>query len=197
MDFFDKIKAKLKVKNLMCTILFIALACLFGLIAFSNGFSSELQWRFGIRGTNGGIPIPNWLVSCFLLLLSCIFLLSAVMFLKSFVKNTEFNKMMQVVTGLGNAEVIGSMLASMPKSKYAKGGDLRFNENIIFYLKGTDVTVVPLAYIRGIKTEIVGNKNSETNYVCVFYGNDVLKIKTSEKTVLPLLEEMRKTYTAP
>lgn len=194
MEFFNKIKSKLKVKNLIWTIAFIALACLFGIIAFSNGFSSELQWQIGVRGSNSGIPVPNWLISCFLLLMCIIFLGSAFLFLKSFIKNTEFNKMLHVVESMGNAEAIGTMLASMDKNKYAKGGDLRFNESIIFYMNGTEVTVIPPATIRGIKTEIVCNKGSETNFVCVYYGKDVLKIKTSEKNVLLLLEEMRKTF---
>lgn len=194
MEFFNKIKSKLKVKNLIWTIVFIALACLFGIIAFSNGFSSELQWQIGVRGSNSGIPVPNWLISCFLLLMCIIFLGSAFLFLKSFIKNTEFNKMLHVVESMGNAEAIGTMLASMDKNKYAKGGDLRYNESIIFYMKGTEVTVIPPATIRGIRTEIVGNKGSETNFVCVYYGKDVLKIKTSEKNVLLLLEEMRKTF---
>ena len=89
-------------------------------------------------------------------------------------------------------------VSSLPRMviqiKYAKGGDLRFNESIIFYMKGTDVTVIPPAAIRGIKTEIVGNKGSETNFVCVYYEKGILKIKTSEKNVLLLLEEMRKTF---
>lgn len=194
MDFFNKIKSKLKVKNLIWTIVFVALACLFGIIAFSNGFSSDMQWQIGVRGSNNGIPVPNWLISCFLLLMCIIFIGSAFLFLKSFIKNTEFNKMIHVVESMGNAEAIGTMLASMDKNKYAKGGDLRYNESIIFYMKGTDVTVISPATIRGIRTEIVGNKGSETNFVCVYYGKDVLKIKTSEKNVLLLLEEMRKTF---
>lgn len=194
MEFFNKIKSKLKVKNLIWTIVFIVLACLFGFIAFSNGFSSEMQWQIGVRGSNSGIPVPNWLISCFLLLMCIIFIGSAFLFLKSFIKNTEFNKMLHVVESMGNAEAIGTMLASMDKNKYAKGGDLRFNESIIFYSKGTEVTVIPPTTIRGIKTEIVGNKGSETNFVCVYYGKDVLKIKTSEKNVLLLLEDMRKTF---
>lgn len=194
MEFFNKIKSKLKVKNFIWTILFIVLACLFGFMAISNGFSSEMQWQIGVRGSNSGIPVPNWLISCFFVLMCIIFIGSAFMFLKSFIKNTEFNKMLHVVESMGNAEAIGTMLASMDKNKYAKGGELRFNESIIFYMKGTDVTVIPPATIRGIRTEIVGNKGSETNFVCVYYGKDVLKIETSEKNVLPLLEEMRKTF---
>lgn len=194
MEFFNKIKSKLKVKNLIWTIVFIALACLFGIIAFSNGFSSEMQWQIGVRGSNSGIPVPNWLISCFLLLMCIIFLGSAFLFLKSLIKDTEYNKMLKVVESMGNADDIGSMLASMNKNKYAKGGDLRFNERILFYMKGTDVTVISPTSIRGIKTEIVGNKGSETNFVCVFYENGVLKIRTSEKNVLLLLEEMRKTF---
>ena len=194
MEFFDKIKRKLKVKNLIWTILFLVLACIFGFMAVSNGFSSDMEWQIGLRGTSGGIPIPNWLLSCFFLLLVVIFLVSSFSFFRSFVNNTEFNKMLCVVEEIGNVEAIGSMLASMEKSKYTKGGDLRFNERIIFYMKGTDVTVVNPITIRTIKTEIVRSKSSEENYVCVCYGSNVLKIRTSKKNVLLLLEELRSTF---
>ena len=194
MEFFNKVKSKLKVKNFIWTMLFIAMACLFGFMAILNGFSSEMQWQVGIRGSSGGIPVPDWMISCLYILLCTVFLGTAVAFLTSFLKNTEFNKILRTVESMGNVETIGNMLASMEKNKYAKGGNLRFNENIIFYMKGTEVTVIPPATIRGIKTEIVGSRYSETNFVCVYYGNDVLKIKTSEKHVLLLLEEMRSTY---
>lgn len=194
MEFFNKVKLKLKVKNFTCTIVFTALACFFGILAISNGFSSDMQWQIGFRASSIGIPLPNWLVSCFSLLMCVIFLVSAYFYLKSFINDTEYKKMLHVVESMGNVETIGTMLASMNKNKYAKGGDLRFNESIIFYMKGTVVTVVAPATICGIKTEIVGNKGAETNFVCVYYGKDVLKIKTSKKNVLLLLEEMRNTF---
>ena len=194
MEFFNRIKAKLKVKNLLWAVLFIVLATSFGRTAIFNGFSSEFQWHIGVRGSNSGIPVPNWVISFLFVLMCVIFLGCAFSYIKSFVKNTEFNKLLQMVEGIGAAEAIGTMLASMEKNKYAKGGDLRFNESILFYSKGTDVKVIPPSAIHAIKTEIVCNKHSETNFVCVYYGKDVLKIKTSEKNVLLLLEQMRKTF---
>ncbi len=194
MDFFNKLRAKLKIKNLCSAILFLLLAALFSWIAISNGFSSETGWRIGIRGSRSGIPIPNWLISCFLLLLGLIFVVSAFLFLVSFVKDTEYKKMLQNVYAIGDADMIGTMIAAMKKSTYTKGGDLRFNERLVFYMKGTDVAVIPSASIRDIRTEIVSRKNSEENYVCIYHENDVLKIRTSEKNVLLLLEEMKNIY---
>lgn len=194
MVFFNKLRVKLKIKNLIRTILFIALAALFSWIAISNGFSYETGWRIGIRGIGGGIPVPNWLISCFLLLLGLLFVVSAFAFLVSFVKDTEYKKMLQNVCAIGDANVIGTMIAAMKKSTYTKGGDLRFNECLVFYMKGTDVAVIPSVNIQDVRTEIVSRKNSEENYVCIYHENDVLKIRTSEKNVLLLLEEMKRIY---
>lgn len=194
MEFFNRIKTKLKIKNLCWAILFLAIAVFAGWCGISNGFSSEMEWSIGLRGTDGGIPVPNWLVSGFLLLIGVIMVASAFAYIKSFAKDTEYNKMLQTVQALGDVNMIGAMLTEMHKCDYAKGGDLRFNEQLVFYLKGTNATIIPGANILGIKTEIVSRKNGEDNYVCVYHGNDVLKIKTSEKNVLLLLEEMKRVY---
>lgn len=194
MDFFNKLRVKLKIKNLIRASLFLVLAVLFSYIAVSNGFSSETGWRIGIRGTGGGIPVPNWLISCFLLSLGLIFVVSMFLFLVSFVKDTEYKKMLQNVHAIGDANLIGTMIAAMKKSTYTKGGDLRFNEQLVFYMEGTDVAVIPSVSIRDIRAEIVSRKNAEENYVCIYHENDVLKIRTSEKHVLLLLGEMKSIY---
>lgn len=196
MEFFNKIKTKLKAKNLLWSLFFLVMGCGSGILGVSNGFSSDMEWQIGVRGSRGGIPIPNWLISGFLVFMCALFIVFFFVFLKSVIKNAEFNKMLRSVEEIGDAESVGAMLAAMPKNKLAKGGDLRFNERILFYMKGTDATVIAPANIRGIRTEIVGNKGSETNYVCVYHGSGVLKITVSAKTVLPLLEEMRRMYAA-
>lgn len=192
MEFFNKIKLKLKTKNIIWTIILAAIGALGLFVAISNGFSSEIQWQIGFRGSRNGIPLPNWLVSCFLILVFIGCILGAFSFLHSFIKNTEFNKMIDSIKSIGDVETIGKMLSSMDKNKYAKGGDLRFNESIIFYMKSTDVTAISTAAVREITTEFIGEKkHSQENFVCVYYENGVIKIHTSEKNVLPLLEEMR------
>ena len=39
--------------------MFLALAVAFILLALSNGFSSELGWKFGARTSSVGIPLPQ------------------------------------------------------------------------------------------------------------------------------------------
>lgn len=194
MEFFNKIRIQLKIKNFFYAILCLAGSSLFVLCTISTGFSSKMEWRIGFRGSRSGIPIPNWLISCLCIFMVLALFVAACGCFVSFIKDIEFNKMLSVVVEMGDVDSFGLMLASMPKCKYAKGGDLRFNESIVFYLKGTEVTAISPANIRWIEAKIEGNKNSETHYVCVYHGNDVLKIKTKEKNVLFLLEEMKNMY---
>ncbi len=194
MDFFKKVKTKIKIKNFLLAAALIALACLSGFIAIMNGFSAETEWQIGIRGSRSGIPVPNWLISCIILLMCGLFLVSGIHCLIAFIKDPMYKKMLLAVAEIGDAEAVGVALAAMKKNKYAKGGDLRFDQRIIFYMSGTTVTVIPPASIRGFRTEIVAGKRTETNYVCVFYGNEVLKIRTSAKNAVPLLEQMRATF---
>ena len=92
-------------------------------------------------------------------------------------------------------EEIGEMLDSMEKSKYIKSADLRFNNEIVFYMKDTTASIIKTEDIIGIRSEIVGKQGSETNFVAVYSKTDVIKIPVSQKNVLPLLEEMRNTCT--
>lgn len=190
MNFFNKIKSKLKTKNLLWSIFFILFAIGSFAFAMSNGFSSETQWQLGVRGSDSGIPLPNWLVSCFMLLVCAITAFSAYAFIKSFFKDTEFNKMMGIVAQMGDVNYIGNMLESMPKNPYAKGTDLRFNEAILFCMSGTDVKVIHPATIHSIRGEVTSNKEYS---VCVYYDKEVLKIKTNKKNIQILIEQMRST----
>lgn len=193
MEFFNKVRVKLKVRNLIWTFAFAVLTCLFGYRAILRGFPSG---QTGVNQSNRGIPVPNWLRMGVFLLMCGIFFVSAFFFLKSAIQDTEYKKMLQAVASMGDVAAIGATLAAMAKSNYPKSGDLRFDERIIFYLDGTNVTVIPPASIREIKTGKKAGEYHEKNYVCVYYGNDILKIKTSIQNTLPLLEEMRKTFAA-
>lgn len=194
MEFFSKIKSKLRVKNLLLGLLYLAIACAMMYFAITNGFSSEVQWQFGVRGSDVGIPLPNWVVSGLLVLVAAIFAFVSFGCIKSFIKSTEYNKMLDSVRKIGEVDAVGAMIASMSKNPYTKGCDLRFNQNLLFCLQGTDVTVLAAADIKGIKAEVTKSGNAETHFLCVYHAAGVLKIRSSKKKILPLLDEMRKTF---
>ena len=194
MDFFNKIKSKIRTKNFIWAIVFMAVAIIFVIFAVSNGFSSDMQWKVGIRGSRNGIPVSNWMVSCFDLFCSAVFIFISCFFLKSFIRNPEYEKMLSAVKEIGDINAIGTMLSEMPKSAFVKGADLRFNDKIFFYMKSTDVTVVAPYKIKHIGTKIERYNNSVSTFICVYYENQILKINIKEKNAMLLLEEMRKTY---
>ena len=195
MNFFNKVKKKLVVSTLLNILLFVVLAALFAFIAFQIGFAVDEYIEFGLRGSKSGIPIPKVIVSSVFLIVCCIMLVSAGQSVWSIIKSIDYNKLMTKVIEIGNVEEIGEMLDSMEKSKYIKSADLRFNNEIVFYMKDTTASIIKTEDIIGIRSEIVGKQGSETNFVAVYSKTDVIKIPVSEKNVLPLLEEMRNTCT--
>ena len=195
MNFFNKVKKKLVVSTLLNILLFVVLAALFAFIAFQIGFAVDEYIEFGLRGSKSGIPIPKVIVSSVFLIVCCIMLVSAGQSVWSIIKSIDYNKLMTKVIEIGNVEEIGEMLDSMEKSKYIKSADIRFNNEIVFYMKDTTASIIKTEDIIGIRSEIVGKQGSETNFVAVYSKTDVIKIPVSEKNVLPLLEEMRNTCT--
>ena len=175
--------------------MFVVLAALFAFIAFQIGFAVDEYIEFGLRGSKSGIPIPKVIVSSVFLIVCCIMLVSAGQSVWSIIKSIDYNKLMTKVIEIGNVEEIGEMLDSMEKSKYIKSADLRFNNEIVFYMKDTTASIIKTEDIIGIRSEIVGKQGSETNFVAVYSKTDVIKIPVSQKNVLPLLEEMRNTCT--
>jgi len=195
MNFFNKFKKKLAVSTLLNILLFVVLAALFAFVAFQIGFAVDEYIEFGLRGSKSGIPIPKVIVSSVFLIVCCLMLVSAGQGVWSIIKSIDYNKLMTKVIEIGNVEEIGEMLDSMEKSKYIKSADLRFNNEIVFYMKDTTASIIKTEDIIGIRSEIVGKHGSETNFVAVYSKTDVIKIPVSQKNVLPLLEEMRNTCT--
>ena len=194
MDFFEKIKRQLKVAHGKWMLFFAAFAGLLCFCAISVGFSSDADWQVGLRGFGNGTSVPNWLLAGLFLIGAVIFCAQIVAHCKALVKNSEYNEMLCAVASIGDAEEIGSILCAIGKNPHVKSGTLRFNEKILFHMSGLDVKVIAPTSIQRIGTEVVKRGAFETNFVCVHYGNDVLRIKVSKRHVLQLLEELRGTY---
>lgn len=178
MEFFEKIKSTLRRRNLKRAFIFIAIAV--GLIAvvFSNGFSTEEIWvrRIGY--------VPEWLLSSFFLLLALILACLSISSFKDFVKNKEYNALLASVKKIGDINSIGSVLSNLNKSPYTeKGDDLRYNDQLLFYMEDTNVAIIRVNDIVDIRYEkLEPNKESKKYQVCLTYYDGVLKIKTAEKT---------------
>lgn len=194
MEFFEKVRARLRVRNIFYVVLFLLLAALFVSVVIFTGFSSEATIQFSLGGSGRGIPIPNWVISCMSSLMTFFMILAIVNTVKSIAKDTEYNVFLNNVFMIGDTEKIGSMLSSIEKSKLVKSGELRFNEQILFYMEGTNATIVSGRSIRDIRAESVAGKYSETHFISVYYNDKVLKIQAKEQKILPLLDEMRRTY---
>ena len=183
MEFFNKIKSKLNKRNLILTVLLIILSSLTFALCFANGFSSEKI-----------LFISKWVISVFLLLTAAVFLGLALLFLRGYIKNTRFNKLLKTVGEIGDIDNIGSMLASMKKCKSVKRGEFKFNEKIIFYMKGSRVVIIPPEKLKSIKTEIESGKNGDETFIRIGYGINSLKLKTVSEDNLKLFEQLKETF---
>lgn len=191
MEFFIRIRSKLRAKNLLWTVVFFAVGCSFAWVAITNGFSSEAGWRYGVVGSQHGIPVSNWVVSALMVLMTLIFGWLAISHFRSFLRNEEYQKLLAAAEALGNPEQIGQALAALPKCPYTKGGDLRYNGDFLFYMKDTKVYLQSTASIQDIRTRIASINRREENYVCIHCEYQALEIKTSEKNVIALLEDLK------
>jgi len=189
MEFFGKIKTKIRVQSGLLSLLFIALAALFIFLGFMNGFSTEATMQIGPRGTDVGIPIPDWLLSSIFILLGGFFAFTAVTTLISAFKDKDYNKLIDQVKTVGDVAAVGNKLAGMEKNPFAKG-DLRCDPTVLFYMKGTDANVVNPAHIKAIRPEAQKVKNEVTYYVVIYCDNTKVSIKATKKTVEFLAQDI-------
>ncbi len=196
MNFFNSIKMKMALKNSLWSILMLAMAVLIMCNAFSTGFSSDTDWAIGVRGSSGGIPIPNWVLSVLSIIVSVLMAFGSVMFFKNAVNSSEYKALLETVGAIGDVNVIGDILASLPKSSFNKGGELRYNPQLLFYMKGTDAVVIRTVDIKKIEPTIKRVNNSEEYYVTVITAARTVSIKTSKKNVTALAQDIFNNYSA-
>ena len=183
MEFFGRIKTKLKIKNLMWAAAF-AILCISAIaLAVSTGFSSDTDMQIGLRGFAGGLPIPNWLFSLFLIALSLLFMLGAFSSIKSFFRNKEYTALINSAADIGELDVVGKLLDSMGKSPYAKG-DLRCNQRILFYMFGTEITILKTGTINKLQKRVKQTRSGKEYTVSLYYEDaKTLDIRTTKKHI--------------
>lgn len=191
MEFFQKLQRKITWKNLGAGLIYTALLAVAVWVALSVGFSSELGWRIGPRYARSGIPVPNWLVAVFMLVVGAFMLLGAfTSFRSAFIKD-EYKKLMEQVGRIGNPDQIGRMLAGATASQQTAGGRLLLCSGLLFYMKGTEATLIRIQEIQDIRPAIQQSGNAKSYYLQVTYAGGQLKIQTKQKKLPVLAQEIQ------
>ena len=187
--FFDSLKKKIRNKNILWSIISIGVMIVMLFLAISNGFSSETEWKYGFRFSDIGIPVPNWVISCLFILIALIFLGLLISSIKDIFTNASYNKIIKAAGEIGELSFVEQTLENLKKSTLAKGGDLRYNNFLFFYMKGTEVFLFPTKSINSIQPIKKTGKNTEF-YVEIHCQKEVVKIATKEANLLPLANDI-------
>ncbi len=192
MKFFDKIRKKLRNRNIFTAIMLVLFAVLLLWLSFFGiGFTRDVEWQVGPRHTNVGIAVPNWLLAGFFLVVALIPLFSAIYHIVDQVKQKDYNKMMDAARAMGDPEQIGTLLQSLSPSKLVIKGELRFNSQVLFYLAGTDVVLIPTKGVQNISTECRKRRNGKDYFLCLAYHDTkTLEIKTKGKELYTLAQQV-------
>ena len=120
MDFFMRIKRKMRNSNIIFAIICFVLSIYWLSEVFSTGFSSDKDYTYTLRGLGIEVPVPNWLLSAFFLVLGVGALATAIFCLVVLIKGKDFNEFINMTGQYGNVEYIGNILENTPKSPYVK-----------------------------------------------------------------------------
>ena len=192
MPFFDKIKKKLRAKNIFWAVFSGLVTC--ALILLLPLFFSDDGTEYTIRFLVFDVPASNTFI-----IICCIFTIAALTFLcvskiKAAIKSPEYHQMLEDAAKLGEVYEIDYELRLINPSPLTQGGELRYSPKVLFYMKDTEVTILNPAHIQSIETRLVQAKNHQECYVFVnVVGNDPLKIKTSKKNAAKLADDLRYT----
>lgn len=189
--FFADARKQIKKGHIKNALLFLLLACVFGTIVVFTGFSPDMEWQIGLRYSELGIPLPNWLISSVALL----FCLGSVIFLITNIKGAftceEYNSLLEAAKAFGNVQAVGQHLQKLPRNALTKkNGHLRFDKDIFFYQKGEDVWLFPTRSISNIRPVQKDHGSSSDYYVEISQQGKIIQLDTKKKNMLPLANEI-------
>lgn len=192
--FFETIKKKIRNKNLLWSAVSVLVILVTTYSALSNGFSSETELKavfrfFVFRFSDIGIPIPNWASSCLFIILGLIFLGLLISSIKDIFTNANFNKLIKAAQEIGEVSFIEQTLENLPKSNLTKGGDLRYNNLLFFYMKGRKVFLFHTKSINSIQPIKKPGKNAEC-YVEINCQKETFRIETKEVNLITLANDI-------
>ena len=205
MDFFKKVKSKLLAKKIAMYGGFdlLGLAMIAGGIALLIFDSDDDKVRISVRGFDFlGITIPAVLAYIFMIIvgIGLVFFITKYM-IREIRENEEYYNLMDRVKKAGGADKVGPVLASLPKNKKVAKGELRFNEEYLFYMNGTDVLFLHKDDIKRIATSSAKDKNGTVKYYISInplsfsgetFGGE--RIPVSRGNMQPLSRELSDTY---
>ncbi len=191
MEFFNRIRLKLKIRNLFWAFVSLLAITLF-VFSIVNSIKSGSGYFVGI--INSKVPIPLWLEICLFVLVGFFFFILFTTSIKSFMRNTEYNELIKTAEKLGNVEQIGETLSAISPSPYAKG-ELRYNSAYLFYRADSNVYLIDAKSITAIENRVGANfrKTSGTYYVCVKTSTLEIPIRVKKKNIEKLKEDIMQT----
>lgn len=191
--FFEQAKRRIKtghIKNATIALLFSAL---FGFIVLSTGFSADMEWQIGLRYSDLGIPLPNWLISTVALLFCVGIFVFFIASIRGFLVCQEYDNLLAAAETIGNIQAVGQHLQTLPASTLNKKGELRFDKDIFFYQKGEEVWLFPTKSISNIRPVQKNRKTASEYYVEISGPGKSVEIVTKKKNALPLANELLTT----
>jgi len=189
MDFFMRIKRKMRNSNIIFAIIGFVLSIIWLSEVFSTGFSSDKDYTYTLRGLGIELPVPNWLLSAFFLVLGLGALAATILCLVVLIKGKDFNEFINMTSQYGNVEYIGNILENTPVSPYIKFGELRLNKLFFFYISSGVAKIYPTQYITSVEQKIKKRKYQTDYFVRVTFKNDVIEIQTKKDKIALLLRE--------
>ena len=191
--FFESVKKKIRNSIIRWVLICPIVTVITSLLAFSNGFSSDADFSLKIFSVNTGIPLPNWLISGMFLLIAVGALIVFFTSLIDILKNETYNNFIASAQALGDLNAIDQYLTAMPANTLNKGGELKYNETIFFYINGTDAFIFLTRDIASINP--IKKANTKEFIVEIMTkDNKKIEIKTTEGDLLTLANDINGCY---
>ena len=191
MEFFKRIRSKLKIRNLIWAVVSLFVI---GLFVFSIVLDIKSGNGHSVRLFSTKIGIPVWLEVFFWILVILFFVILFITSIKSFLRDTEYNELLKTAESFGSIEHLGETLSEISPSPYAKG-ELRCNSAYLFYRIGSDVYLIDTRSITAIDHKVHRNmkRTVSTYYVCVKTVTSEIKIKVKRRNIEKLENEIMQT----
>ena len=179
--FFQSIKKKLRNKNIFWALLSLCLTALNVTFVVVNCFFTDSESRTPFTWLSAIIMFLIAVASGYLFFVS----------VKDIITNQAFRELLHAAEKIGEVSEVEQMLEALPKSDLAKGGDLRYNDTLLFYRKDGDVALIPAKEITAV-LPVKTMQHSAAFYVEIQYCDKKVKINTREKDVAALAADITK-----
>lgn len=178
--FFNRIARRLRCKNALWAALFLLMAV--GCAAFAVVIGTAPD----------GTPITRIVFTVGGAVLAVLFAFGCFLSARAFWQNAEFTALMARVAALGDTEAIGARLDTLAASPLTKGGELRYDDRLIFYIHDSELFLFETAAVENVRTEAIERRGATAHGVRIHCGSEVLTIRTSERNAPLLTQELKR-----